>query len=62
MPVGCYSRAGGIQPTCGFAFYDRNFAMDDSPAAFFHPVHFQADIPVQVQYRNYVRKEALNEA
>ena len=44
MPVGCYSRVGGIQPTCGFASYDCNFAMDDSPAAFFHPVHFQADI------------------
>lgn len=44
MPVGCYSCAGGIQPTCGFASHDRNFAMDDSPAAFFHPAHFQADI------------------
>lgn len=44
MPVGGYTCAVGIQPTCGLASHERSFQMDDSPAAFFHPLRFQADI------------------
>lgn len=44
MPVGGYSIAGGVRPTCGLAAPDRSLNMDDSPAAFFHPDRFQAGI------------------
>lgn len=44
MPVGGFTRAVGIQPTCGMASHEQSFQMDDSPEAFFHPMRFQADI------------------
>ena len=44
MPIGGFSFAGGVRPTCGMAAHDHSFNMDDSPAAFFHPHRFQAGI------------------
>ena len=44
MPIGGFSFAGGVRPTCGMAAHDHSFNMDDSPAAFFHPQRFQAGI------------------
>ena len=44
MPVGGYSLAGDIRPTCGLAGRNGPFNMDDSPAAFYHPARFSADL------------------
>lgn len=44
MPVGGFSFAGGVRPTCGMAASDQSFNMDDSPEAFFHPQRFRAGI------------------
>lgn len=44
MPVGCYSHAYGIKPTCGLAAEKEDAHMMDSPAAFFHPMRFQAQL------------------
>ena len=44
MPVGCYSLAGDIEPTCGLARQEGPLRMDDNPAAFYDPVHFSAGL------------------
>lgn len=44
MPVGCYSTVGDIAPTCGLASWESSFDMDDDPSAFYHPLHFSADL------------------
>ena len=44
LSVGCYSEADGIAPTCGMAGRDRSFEMDDNPLAFYHPLHFEAQL------------------
>jgi predicted transcriptional regulator len=44
MPVGCYSVVSGVEPSCGLAGYDRNFAMDDMLGAFYHPQRFEAEL------------------
>lgn len=44
LPVGCFSAAGDIRPTCGMVGKEGEFGMDDNPIAFFHPRHFQAQL------------------
>ena len=44
MPVGGYSVAGDIRPTCGLATVEGSSHMDDSPAAFYHPIRFKAGL------------------
>ena len=43
MPVGCYSSANGIRPTCGLVF-PGGPEMDDDPNLFSHPLHHQASL------------------
>lgn len=44
LPVGAYSIAEGIQPTCGLAAHDECFHMDDMPSAFWAPMRLKADL------------------
>ena len=44
LPVGAYSTAEGIQPTCGLAANDECFHMDDMPEAFWMPFRLKADL------------------
>ena len=44
LPVGAYSLAEGIQPTCGLAAHDERFYMDDMPSAFWMPFRLRADL------------------
>lgn len=44
LPVGAYSSAEGIQPTCGLASHDECFHMDDMPSAFWQPFRLKADL------------------
>lgn len=44
MPVGCYSAAEGISPTCGLAGPDGFIGVEDNPLAFYLPGHFAAQI------------------
>lgn len=44
LPVGAYSAAEGIQPTCGLAAHGECFNMDDVPAAFWMPFRLKADL------------------
>ncbi len=44
LPVGAYSAAEGIQPTCGLAAHDECFNMDDMPSAFWMPFRLRADL------------------
>ena len=44
LPVGCYSLAGQIRPTCGLARREGPLGLDDRPAAFHDPAHFSASL------------------
>lgn len=44
LPVGAYTAARGIQPTCGLAAHDECFHMDDMPSAFWMPFRLKADL------------------
>lgn len=44
LPVGAYSAAEGIQPTCGLAANGECFHMDDMPEAFWMPFRLKADL------------------
>lgn len=44
MPVGCYSVVNNVEPSCGLAGYDKNFEMDDTLGAFYHPQRFEAEL------------------
>ncbi len=44
LPVGAYSTADGIQPTCGMASHDESFHMDDMPSVFWMPQRLNADL------------------
>mgnify|MGYP000997147191 CR=1 FL=1 len=44
MPVGCFSRVGGIKPTCGLAGPASIIGEDDNPRAFYHPDRFHAQL------------------
>lgn len=44
MPVGCFSRAGHIKPTCGLAGANNIIGEDDNPRAFYHPDRFHAQL------------------
>lgn len=55
MPVGCYSTVSGVEPSCGIAFHDYDFGMNDMPGAFYHPCRFEAGLlwmhKGSIQYR-----------
>jgi predicted transcriptional regulator len=44
LPVGCYSLAEGIVPTCGLAGAHAAIGEDDNPRSFFCQDHFQAQL------------------
>lgn len=44
MPVGGFTHAGGIRPTCGFVCADGPNYLDDTPEAFYYPMRFQAEL------------------
>jgi len=44
MPIGCYSEAGGIKPTCGLADENGYIGIQDNPLAFYLPGHFGAQL------------------
>lgn len=44
LPVGCYSRAGNIKPTCGLAAANNGIGEDDNPRTFFSPDRFNAQL------------------
>jgi len=44
MPIGCYSEAGDIKPTCGLADQDGFIGVQDNPLAFYLPGRFNAQL------------------
>lgn len=44
MPVGCFSRAGNIKPTCGLAGLTSTIGEDDNPRTFYHNDRFGAQL------------------
>ncbi len=44
MPIGCYSAAGEIRPTCGLATRDGTIGVEDNPLVFFLPERFDAQL------------------
>lgn len=44
MPIGGFSKAGGINPTCGMADFNAPYDIDDDPQAFYDPRRFGAQI------------------
>ena len=44
MPIGCYSAAGDIHPTCGLASRGGTIGVEDNPLVFFLPERFDAQL------------------
>jgi predicted transcriptional regulator len=44
MPIGCFSEAGDIKPTCGLADHDGFIGVQDNPLAFYLPGRFGAQL------------------
>lgn len=44
MPIGCYSAAGDIRPTCGLASREHTIGVEDNPLVFFLPERFGAQL------------------